>query len=144
MQDLAKFVLTVNVGAIGACIGSFMNLAMYRLPIMIRGGRELRRRFNLRHPRSACPECRSDLRGRDNVPMISFVARRGRCFGCQNPIPLRYFLVETIGAASFSCAGWSIASLDVPAAWCILCALAVTITAAYTAWHAPSPSRRIG
>ncbi len=143
MQDLARFAMTANFGAMGACIGSFMNLALYRLPIMINGGREVRRWFNLRYPRSACPECGVAIRGRDNVPLISFVTRRGRCFGCQTPIPRRYFVVEMIGAASFLYAGWSLTSLDVPAVSRIVCALAVTIAAAYTAWHVPSSAPRV-
>src|SRR3712207_5035271 len=69
---------------LGAVLGSFLNVVAYRLP----------RGESLSRPRSRCPGCLTQIRAYDNVPVLSWLALRGRCRACREPIPARYPLVE--------------------------------------------------
>ncbi len=68
----------------GLAVGSFLNVVVYRLP----------NGMSLVHPRSACPSCGTPVRPVDNVPVLSWLALRGRCRGCAGAISARYPLVE--------------------------------------------------
>lgn len=72
------------VGVLGLLVGSFLNVVVHRVP----AGQSIVR------PGSACPQCRHEVRSRDNVPVVSWVLLRGRCRDCAAPIPARYPLVE--------------------------------------------------
>lgn len=71
----------------GACIGSFINVCIYRIPNSI----------SIIYPPSACPRCNTQIRFYDNIPLFSYLLLRGRCRHCNEAIALRYFLVEIIG-----------------------------------------------
>ena len=75
----------VCVAAIGASIGSFLNVCIYRIPIGL-GVTQPKRSF--------CPSCRTQIKAFDNIPVISWLLLRGRCRSCHAPIPAWYFLVE--------------------------------------------------
>ena len=75
--------------ALGAVIGSFLNVVIHRLP----------RRESVVFPPSACPRCGSRIHPLDNVPILSFLLLRGRCRHCGAPISPRYVLVEALTAA---------------------------------------------
>lgn len=77
--------------ALGAIIGSFLNVVVWRLP----------RGESLVAPPSACPACGARIAPYDNVPVVSWVALRGRCRRCGAPIPPRYPLIELLTAAAF-------------------------------------------
>jgi uncharacterized protein (TIGR00730 family) len=77
--------------AFGACVGSFLNVVIYRLPIGM----------NLVHPPSRCPRCLHGIRLTDNVPILGWLFLRGRCRHCALPISFRYPLVELIVATLF-------------------------------------------
>lgn len=83
--------LLVAAGLLGLVLGSFANVVIARVP----EGRSLIR------PRSACPACGAPVRGRDNVPVVSWLVLRGRCRDCGEPISPRYPLVELVTAALF-------------------------------------------
>jgi leader peptidase (prepilin peptidase)/N-methyltransferase len=80
------FVLHALVFVVGACIGSFLNVCIYRIP----AGR------SIVYPPSACPRCGTRIRALDNVPLLSWIWLRGRCRHCQAPISARYPLVELL------------------------------------------------
>jgi prepilin signal peptidase PulO-like enzyme (type II secretory pathway) len=80
------------IGAVGACVGSFLNMLVYRLP---------RERSLLRPRHSYCPDCESPIAWYDNIPLVSYVALGGRCRHCHVPIPIRYPLIECLCALSF-------------------------------------------
>jgi leader peptidase (prepilin peptidase) / N-methyltransferase len=84
--------LAIVLAAVGGLIlGSFLNVVAYRLP----------RGESLVHPRSRCPQCDTQLRAIDNVPVISWLVLRGRCHHCGAPISARYPLVELTTGALF-------------------------------------------
>ncbi len=74
---------------LGAVFGSFLNVVAYRLP----------RGESLSRPRSRCPGCLTQIRAYDNVPVLSWLALRGRCRTCREPISARYPLVEAATGA---------------------------------------------
>ena len=71
---------------VGACIGSFLNVLVYRLP----------RRKSLVRPPSHCPHCEHVIRWYDNVPVFGWIKLRGKCRNCRLPISVRYPCVEGI------------------------------------------------
>ena len=83
--------LLVGAGILGAAIGSFLNVVVWRLP----------RGESLVKPRSRCPRCETPIRPHHNVPVLSWLALRGRCADCGAPISPRYPLVEALTAALY-------------------------------------------
>ena len=76
-------------GVIGLCVGSFLNVVIYRLP----------NKMSLAKPNSHCPICKYELRWYDNIPVISYLMLGGRCRSCKVHIPFRYTAVELANAA---------------------------------------------
>ena len=106
------------VGVLGLLVGSFLNVVIHRVPIMLE--RSWRREclaldgkeppaeapYNLIHPRSACPGCKAPIGALQNIPVISWLALRGRCAGCRRPIGVRYPVVELATAAMSGLVAW--------------------------------------
>lgn len=80
---------------VGGCIGSFMNVVAYRLPLGM----------SLSNPPSRCPQCEHPIRWHDNLPVLGWLKLRGRCRDCREPIPARYACVEALFMVVFA-AGW--------------------------------------
>lgn len=70
----------------GACIGSFLNVCIYRIPVS----------ESIVSPGSRCPECGSPVKFYDNIPILSYFLLRGRCRQCKTKFSFRYVLVECI------------------------------------------------
>src|SRR4051794_26597346 len=81
--------IAVFAGMLGLAVGSFLNVVAYRLP----------RGESLSRPGSHCPSCGTPVRPSDNVPVLSWLALRGRCRACRTAISGRYPLVEALTAA---------------------------------------------
>jgi leader peptidase (prepilin peptidase)/N-methyltransferase len=77
--------------AFGCCIGSFLNVVIYRLP----------REKSLVKPPSACPACGKHIRFYDNIPLISYLLLVGKCRNCKAKISPRYFIIELITGLTF-------------------------------------------
>ena len=104
--------------AFGLCIGSFLNVVIHRLPKMLeRAWRadcaELAGQtapaegpYNLFVPRSACPGCGRGIKAIENVPLLSWLALRGKCAGCGTRISLRYPLVELLAGLGAAASAW--------------------------------------
>ena len=76
--------LVVLIAVLGLAIGSFLNVVVYRVP----------RQESIVSPGSHCPTCSTPIKGRHNVPVLSWLVLRGRCHSCHERISLRYPLVE--------------------------------------------------
>lgn len=102
----------------GLLCGSFLNVVIHRLPIMMQrqweqSCMELRgedapvpETFNLAVPRSACPACGHKISALENIPILSYVFLRGKCSACGTPISLRYPLVEALTGCLLGLAAW--------------------------------------
>lgn len=103
--NVPAFILTV--GLLGLVVGSFLNVVIHRLPIMLQRDWQQQAReilelpqeqpqgtYNLVLPNSCCPGCGRQIRPWENIPLLSYLMLRGRCAGCRQPISLRYPLVE--------------------------------------------------
>lgn len=84
--------LIIACAFFGLCVGSFLNVVIYRVPI----------HESIVRPRSHCPMCGSAIRERDNIPVFSWLLLRGRCRDCHAPISPRYMVVELAGGALFA------------------------------------------
>ena len=117
LQDTPSFFISF-ITIIGLMIGSFLNVVIYRLPEMMKRNwlqqcAELRGEtiesqptFNLITPRSACIHCGHKITALENIPIISYLALRGRCSQCQAHISLRYPVVEAITAFMSGFVAW--------------------------------------
>lgn len=91
MDDGAlRFAIGAWVLALGAVVGSFLNVLIARVP----AGE------SVVHPRSRCPRCLRPIAWYDNLPVLSWLVLRGRCRGCREPISPRYPAVELLGAGA--------------------------------------------
>jgi leader peptidase (prepilin peptidase)/N-methyltransferase len=104
--------LYLAVGLFSLCIGSFLNVVIYRTPKMMeqewRNDCQLflhpeqpvidESKLSLSKPASTCPKCQTEIRWYQNIPVISWLALRGKCGSCQNPISIRYPLIELLTA----------------------------------------------
>jgi leader peptidase (prepilin peptidase)/N-methyltransferase len=121
-NNLALFAGSMFV--LGLVIGSFLNVVIYRLPIMLErewraqaaellpaaGGHAATpattERFTLSTPRSACPACKTPIKAWQNIPLVSWLLLRGRCASCKTNIPVRYPLVELATGILSAWAAW--------------------------------------
>jgi leader peptidase (prepilin peptidase)/N-methyltransferase len=105
---------------IGACFGSFLNVCISRWP----------EGLSVIRPRSRCPKCERQIPALENVPLVSWVALRGRCRGCGNPISFQYPLVELavgcIWLASYLHYGLSFTAVRVAVFATVLLGIAIT------------------
>ncbi len=97
---------------LGLFIGSFLNVVIHRLPVMMEREWHLEAaalrgespdtaepRFNLAVPRSRCPHCGHLIGALENIPVLSYILLRGRCRHCSGPISIRYPLIEMLCTA---------------------------------------------
>ena len=122
--------------AFGLMEGSFLNVVIYRLPKMMerdwqRTCQELQGQeippaepYNLLVPRSACPSCGHKITAIENIPLLSFLALRGKCADCKTPISKRYPLIEGLTGALAGLIAWQFGySGTALAAWAFAFAL---------------------
>ncbi len=86
----------VAFALLGLAVGSFLNVVIYRLPIMLERDDSDGQRFDLAKPDSACPRCGHKIAWYENIPVLSYVALQGKCSGCALPISIRYPLIELL------------------------------------------------
>lgn len=87
-----NLVLSVFAFVLGAAVGSFLNVCIYRWPVDLSISRPRR---------SFCPQCKQSIPWHHNLPLLSWLALRGRCANCSAKIPFRYFAVELVTALLF-------------------------------------------
>lgn len=106
----------------GLLVGSFLNVVIYRVPKMMQresdnyvaseSGLPLPHtdRFNLMVPRSACPHCGHRIRAMENIPVVSWLALRGKCSQCKAPISARYPVIEALTGVLSAALVWQFGS----------------------------------
>jgi leader peptidase (prepilin peptidase)/N-methyltransferase len=102
---------------VGLFVGSFLNVVVYRAPLGL----------SVSAPRSFCPTCDRQLRWWENVPLVSWLALRGRCHSCHEPISIRYPLVEAVTALVFALVAWAWHGSSLTAGYCVLAATAIAV-----------------
>lgn len=142
-EILNQFPLIFLSGTVilGLLIGSFLNVVIYRLPVMME--REWKsecrlllqqtdpenngqaEKFNLSYPNSRCPNCNTGIKPWQNIPVISYLLLRGRCSNCQQSISIRYPVIEAITGLLSGVIAWQLgASPQAMAAlvftWCLI------------------------
>jgi leader peptidase (prepilin peptidase) / N-methyltransferase len=86
----------IVMGILGALIGSFGNVVIYRLP----------KKLSIVFPGSSCPHCAHKIRPWENIPLLSWLFLGGKCSSCKKPISIRYPLIEALTAAGFVLLAW--------------------------------------
>ena len=127
-------------GVLGLLVGSFLNVVIHRLPKMLERGWRVQcaelageapaeePAYNLVVPRSACPACGHRISALENVPVVSWLAQRGRCRACGGAIPARYPVVELLGGALAMLAVWHFGPTAKAVAACVLLWALVALT----------------
>ena len=105
----------VAAGIFGLLIGSFLNVVVYRAPLGL----------SVSTPRSFCPTCDRTLAWWENVPVVSWVALRGRCHTCDERISTRYPLVELATGVVFALVAWAWHGNALTAGYCVLAATVI-------------------
>ena len=139
-QKLVELLLSPLVlGLLGLCIGSFLNVVIHRMPLMMeRDWRNESAEFlgidiptaaplSLSTPRSRCPACEHPIGWRENLPVLSYLALRGRCAACKTPISLRYPAIELLTALLFAGSAWHFGAQPSVLLWCGLLATLVAL-----------------
>lgn len=112
--------LTLLVLIIGLLVGSFLNVVIYRLPVMMNRGWKNEcseylglentesndEPFNLMVPLSRCPSCNSAIKPYQNIPVLSYLFLKGKCASCNTPISLRYPLIEAFTGIMSAVVAW--------------------------------------
>ncbi len=105
---------------LGLLVGSFLNVVIHRLPKMMESEwrsqcltllepeteQKAATPFNLSSPASRCPHCDHKIRPWENIPLISYLLLRGKCRSCQNPISIRYPIIELLCALMTAVVAW--------------------------------------
>ena len=132
---LSPFVL----GLLGLCIGSFLNVVIHRLPLMMERGWRLESAellgvtidtpapITLSAPRSRCPACSHPIRWHENIPLVSYLRLGGKCAACKTPISLRYPAIEVLTALLFAAIGWRFGAYPTVLLWCGLAATLIAL-----------------
>ena len=96
MEEYYKIVAFVLAGIVGLCVGSFLNVVIYRVPAGMR----------LDKPSSHCPKCNYTLRWYDNIPILSYIILGGKCRSCKQKISFRYTAVEILNMLAWLVSVW--------------------------------------
>jgi leader peptidase (prepilin peptidase)/N-methyltransferase len=133
------FLSPLVLALFGLCIGSFLNVVIHRLPLMLERGWKMESAdllgvaheetpaVTLSTPRSRCPACGHAIAWYENIPLASWLWLRARCSACKTPISARYPLVEVATALLFALVGWRFGAEPVALLWCFFCAVLVAL-----------------
>ena len=132
---LSPFVLAL----FGLCIGSFLNVVIHRMPLILERGWKQESAdllgvaieeappLTLSAPPSRCPSCGHAISWHENIPLISWLWLRGRCSACKASISARYPVVELLTGALFAIIGWRFGAQPVALLWCGFAAALVAL-----------------
>jgi leader peptidase (prepilin peptidase) / N-methyltransferase len=131
---------------LGLCIGSFLNVVIHRLPLMLERGWRMESAemlglepakaaagavpadaITLSKPRSRCPSCGHAIAWHENIPVLSYLRLGGKCSSCNSSISPRYPLVELLTAMLFAAIGWRVGPQPAVLLWCGFVAVLVAL-----------------
>ena len=124
---------------LGLCIGSFLNVVIHRLPMMMERGwklesaellgvkAELPAEITLSKPRSRCPSCGHRIVWHENIPVLSYLRLRGRCSECRSGISPRYPAIELLTGLLFAACSWQFGAQPSTLLWCGLVATLIAL-----------------
>jgi leader peptidase (prepilin peptidase) / N-methyltransferase len=138
-QLQATLLSPLVLALLGLCIGSFLNVVIHRMPLMMERGWKLESAellgvkieepapISLSKPRSRCPSCGHQIAWHENIPVLSYAWLRGRCSACKARISFRYPLVELLTGALFALVGWRFGATWTALLWCGFVAVLVAL-----------------
>ena len=141
LDTLAPFAIPLSV-VVGLLIGSFLNVVIYRVPVMMERGwiqfakehlqleltEEEQQPFNLMKPDSRCPKCHAPVKAWQNIPIVSYLMLGGKCGSCKTPISIRYPLIELLTGILFGVVAWQYGWTMAAFGGLILTALLIALT----------------
>lgn len=131
---------TVIFGTLGLLVGSFLNVVIYRLPVMLEAQWRAEaaeysdialpdvEKFNLMTPRSRCQKCHHQIRWFENIPVVSYVFLKGTCAECKTHISPRYPCIELVTGALFAFCAWKWGASATALVWAGFSASLVVLT----------------
>jgi leader peptidase (prepilin peptidase)/N-methyltransferase len=117
LHQNSSIFITISI-IFGLMVGSFLNVVIHRLPKIMElewhnnclelQGKEIPEaiKYTLASPRSACPKCGHMITALENIPIISYLALKGKCRSCKNPIGMRYPLIEALTGILIGLVSW--------------------------------------
>jgi leader peptidase (prepilin peptidase)/N-methyltransferase len=138
-QVIATLLSPLVLALLGLCIGSFLNVVIHRLPMMMERGWKMESAdllgvkieepapISLSAPRSRCPHCGHQIRWYENIPLVSYVALRGKCSACKAPISVRYPSIELLTGLLFAACGLHFGAHATVLLWCGFAAALVAL-----------------
>ena len=132
------------LAVLGLCIGSFLNVVIHRLPLMLERGWKIDSAqmlgldptktpaigapLSLSRPRSQCPKCGHAIAWHENIPLLGYLRLGGRCSACKTRISPRYPIVELATALLFAAIGWRFGAQPAALLWCGFAAVLIALT----------------
>jgi len=140
-QLQALLLSPLALALLGLVVGSFLNVVVHRLPLILERGWkresadllgvsvELSAEIGIARPRSRCPSCGHTITWYENIPVLSWLWLRGRCSACDSRISARYPVVELLTAVLFAATAWRFDAQPVTLLWCSFIAVLVALAA---------------
>ena len=138
-QAAAVLLSPLVLALLGLCIGSFLNVVIHRLPLMMERGWRIESAdllgvkidapapITLSAPRSRCPACGHQIRWYENIPVVSYLLLGGKCSACKARISPRYPAIEVLTALLFAACAWRFGPHPTALLWCGLVATLVAL-----------------
>ncbi len=133
-----------GLAVLGLCVGSFLNVVVHRMPLMLERQwradsaamlelpakeEDTAAPLTLSKPASRCPACGHTIRWYENIPLVSWLVLRGKCSSCGTRISVRYPLIELLTALLFAACGWRFGAQPTTLLWCGFVAVLVAASA---------------
>lgn len=115
MDAYYSVVFYVLAGLFGVCIGSFLNVVIYRVP----------NQMSVAFPASHCPQCNTPIKWYDNIPILSYIMLGAKCRSCKKHIPIRYTIVEAVNMLLWLVCVWRYK--DISPVYACICAVACSV-----------------
>jgi leader peptidase (prepilin peptidase) / N-methyltransferase len=128
------------VGLFGLAVGSFLNVVIHRMPLMMEQAWKQESAevmglpppdstdLSLARPASRCPACGHLIAWHENIPVLSYLRLGGRCSACKTRIPLRYPLIEVLTGLLFALVAWRLGPVHEVLIWCGFMATLVALS----------------